>query len=100
MAKKGSKRRASDADRAFRKAWKLLGRLEGRLERARSDEAKRVRQLGDGTEVGNGVVADGAPPDVVPFFWVKSPLSIAPPQAEAATNATNRIKPETVNVAR
>lgn len=44
MAKSGAKRRRSTADAAFRRAWKLLGRLERRLERARTEEAKRTRQ--------------------------------------------------------
>ncbi len=38
-----------EADRAFRKAWKLLGRLERRLVAARAEEERRTRQLGDGT---------------------------------------------------
>jgi len=44
-----SKAKPGDPDRAFRKAWKLLGRLERRLVAARDEEAKRLRQLGDGS---------------------------------------------------
>ena len=49
MAKPIAKRRHDEAERAFRKAWKLLDRIERRLERARAEERKRVVQLGDGT---------------------------------------------------
>ncbi len=35
--------------RAFERAWKLLGRLERELDRARKDEAKRRRQLESAT---------------------------------------------------
>jgi hypothetical protein len=49
MAKPIAKRRHDQAERAFRKAWKLLDRIERRLERARAEERKRVTQLGDGT---------------------------------------------------
>lgn len=49
MAKPIAKRRHDEAERAFRKAWKLLDRIERRLERARAEERKRVIQLGDGT---------------------------------------------------
>jgi hypothetical protein len=48
MAKPIAKRRHDEAERAFRKAWKLLDRIERRLERARAEERKRVTQLGDG----------------------------------------------------
>lgn len=44
MAKADAKRRRNTADTAFRRAWKLLGRLERRLERARTEAAKRTRQ--------------------------------------------------------
>jgi hypothetical protein len=37
------------ATRAFKRAWKLLGRLERELDRARKDEAKRRRQLESAT---------------------------------------------------
>ena len=37
------------ATRAFERAWKLLGRLERELDRARKDEAKRRRQLESAT---------------------------------------------------
>jgi hypothetical protein len=49
MAKPIAKRRHDEAERAFRKAWKLLDRIEKRLERARAQERKRLTQLGDGT---------------------------------------------------
>lgn len=49
MAKPIAKRRHDEAERAFRKAWKLLDRIERRLERARAEERKRLAQLGDGT---------------------------------------------------
>ena len=49
MPKSTTKRRPDEAGRAFRKDWKLLGRLERRLEVARADEHKRTGQLGDGT---------------------------------------------------
>jgi hypothetical protein len=49
MAKPTAKRRHDEADRAFRKAWQLLERIERRLERARAEERKRVAQLGDGS---------------------------------------------------
>jgi hypothetical protein len=49
MAKPIEKRRHDEAERAFRKAWKLLDRIERRLERARAEERKRIVQLGDGT---------------------------------------------------
>jgi hypothetical protein len=49
MPKSTTKRRPDEAGRAFRKAWKLLGRLERRLEVARAEELKRIGQLGDGT---------------------------------------------------
>lgn len=49
MAKPIAKRRHDQAQRAFRKAWKLLDRIEKRLERARAQERKRLTQLGDGT---------------------------------------------------
>ncbi len=52
MAKTIAKRRHDEAERAFRKAWKLLDRIERRLERARAEERKRVTQLGDGTGAG------------------------------------------------
>lgn len=44
-----AKHHRDEADRAFRKAWKLLGRLERRLVVARAEEERRTRQLGDGT---------------------------------------------------
>jgi hypothetical protein len=47
--KRTTKRRPDKAGRAFRKAWKLLGRLERRLGIARAEEHKRIGQLGDGT---------------------------------------------------
>ncbi len=46
MAKSTAK---SAVSRAFKKAWKLLGRLERRLQVARAEEEKRARQLGDAT---------------------------------------------------
>lgn len=46
MAKSTAK---SAVGRAFKKAWKLLGRLERRLQVARAEEEKRARQLGDAT---------------------------------------------------
>jgi len=49
MAKSTTKRRQSAASRAFKKAWKLLGRLERRLQLARTEEQKRTHQLGDAT---------------------------------------------------
>lgn len=49
MAKPIEKRRHDEAERAFRKAWKLLDRIERRLERARAEERKRLAQLGDGS---------------------------------------------------
>jgi hypothetical protein len=49
MAKSTTKRRQSAASRAFKKAWKLLGRLERRLQLARIKEEKRLHQLGDAT---------------------------------------------------
>ncbi len=49
MAKPIAKRRHDEAERAFRKAWKLLDRIEQRLERARAEERKRVVQLADGS---------------------------------------------------
>lgn len=49
VAKSKAKPPRDDPDRAFRKAWKLLGRLERRLVAARSEEAKRLHQLGDGS---------------------------------------------------
>jgi hypothetical protein len=49
MAKPIAKRRHDEAERAFRKAWKLLDRIERRLERARAEERKRLVQLGDGS---------------------------------------------------
>jgi hypothetical protein len=49
MAKPTAKRRHDEADRAFRKAWQLLGQIERRLERARAEERKRLAQLGDGS---------------------------------------------------
>lgn len=49
MAKPTAKRRHDEADRAFRKAWQLLERIERRLERARAEERKRLVQLGDGS---------------------------------------------------
>ncbi|MGZ8528674.1 MAG: hypothetical protein ACXWWR_07755 [Candidatus Limnocylindrales bacterium] len=49
MAKPTAKRRHDEADRAFRKAWQLLERIERRLERARVVERKRLAQLGDGS---------------------------------------------------
>lgn len=48
MAKPIAKRRHDEAERAFRKAWKLLDRIERRLERARAQERKRLGQLADG----------------------------------------------------
>ncbi len=47
MAKSRTKRGQDETSRAFKKAWKLLGRLERRLQVARAEEEKRVRQLGD-----------------------------------------------------
>jgi hypothetical protein len=47
--KRTTKRRTDQAGRAFRKAWKLLGRLERRLGSARAEEHKRISQLGDRT---------------------------------------------------
>lgn len=47
MAKSTTKQRRSAVGRAFKKAWKLLGRLERRLQLARTEEEKRARQLGD-----------------------------------------------------
>ena len=47
--KNATKHHRNEADRAFRKAWKLLGRLERRLVAARADEERRTRQLGDGS---------------------------------------------------
>ena len=44
-----AKHQRDEADKAFRKAWKLLGRLERRLVAARAEEERRMRQLGDGT---------------------------------------------------
>jgi hypothetical protein len=49
MAKSAAQREYDEADRAFRKAWKLLDRIERRLEEGRAVERKRVRQLGDGS---------------------------------------------------
>ena len=49
MPKSMTKRRPDEASQAFRKAWKLLGRLERRLEVARAEEHKRIGQLGEGT---------------------------------------------------
>ena len=49
MAKSVAKRERDEADRAFRKAWKMLDRIERRLETARVEEGKRARQLGDGS---------------------------------------------------
>jgi hypothetical protein len=49
MAKSAAKREFEAADRAYRKAWDLLDRIEHRLEAARSEERKRLHQLGDGT---------------------------------------------------
>ena len=49
MAKSSAKRRHDEAERTFRRAWKLLDRIEKRLERARAEEQKRLRQYGDGT---------------------------------------------------
>ena len=49
MAKSDAKRRRNTADAAFRRAWKLLGRLERRLERARAEAAKRTRQQATAT---------------------------------------------------
>ncbi len=49
MAKSSAKRRHDEAERTFRRAWKLLDRIERRLERARAEERKRLRQYGDGT---------------------------------------------------
>ena len=49
MAKSSAKRRHDEAERTFRRAWKLLDRIERRLERARAEERKRLRQFGDGT---------------------------------------------------
>ena len=49
MGKSPAARRHDEADKAFRRAWKLLDRIERRLERARAKERKRLRQLGDGT---------------------------------------------------
>jgi hypothetical protein len=48
MAKSAAKREYDAADRAFRKAWKLLDRIERRLAAARADERRRLHQLGDG----------------------------------------------------
>jgi hypothetical protein len=47
MAKSKTKQRQSAVGRAFKRAWKLLGRLERRLQLARTEEQKRTRQLGD-----------------------------------------------------
>lgn len=47
MAKSTMKQRQSAVGRAFKKAWKLLGRLERRLQLARTEEEKRTRQLRD-----------------------------------------------------
>ena len=44
-----TKHHRNEADRDFRRAWKLLGRLERRLVAARAEEERRTRQLGDGT---------------------------------------------------
>ena len=49
MGKSPAERRHDEADKAFRRAWKLLDRIERRLERARKEERKRLRQLGDGS---------------------------------------------------
>jgi len=49
MGKTAAKRRHDEAEEAFRRAWKLLDRIERRLERARAEEVKRLRQLGDGS---------------------------------------------------
>ena len=49
MAKADAKQRRNTADTAFRRAWKLLGRLERRLDRARTEEAKRTRQQASAT---------------------------------------------------
>lgn len=49
MPKSTTKRRPGEAGRTFRKAWKLLGRLERLLAVARAQEHKRTDQLGDGT---------------------------------------------------
>ena len=49
MAKSTTKRRQSSVSGAFKKAWKLLGRLERRLQLARTEEDKRARQLVDAT---------------------------------------------------
>ena len=49
MAKSRTKRGQDEASRAFKKAWKLLGRLERRLQVARAEEEKRARQLVDAT---------------------------------------------------
>jgi septal ring-binding cell division protein DamX len=46
MAKSKTKQRQSAVGRAFKRAWKLLGRLERRLQLARIEEEKRTRQLG------------------------------------------------------
>ena len=54
MAKSAAQREYDQADRAFRKAWKLLDRIERRLEEARAVERKRLRQLGDGSGAGRG----------------------------------------------
>jgi hypothetical protein len=47
MAKPIAKRPNDEAERAFGKAWKLLGRIERRLEGARAEERKRLAQLGE-----------------------------------------------------
>jgi hypothetical protein len=49
MARSDANRPRSEAERAFRKAWGLLGRLEKRLARARAAEARRAAQLARAT---------------------------------------------------
>lgn len=44
-------RRRTEATRDFRRAWKLLGRLEARLGRLRANEARRLRQLAEASVV-------------------------------------------------
>jgi hypothetical protein len=45
MAEPGAKPVRNEAERAFRKAWKLLGRLEKQLNQAREAETRRAEQL-------------------------------------------------------
>jgi hypothetical protein len=45
MVRSGAKQPRDEAEQAFRKAWKLLGRLEKRLIKAREAEARRSEQL-------------------------------------------------------